>query len=118
MLAAIVVRQYLHHAGMIELLPDFAFALKAIVEHRIGLHFRMWDFDRDLAAIAQIGGAKDRGHAAAGDQAFNAVMVELVAGMKCHALGAKARESPAGKLAQLIRPSSIHPHAFHASNSD
>ena len=48
-LAAVVVREDLHHAGMVESLADFLFALKAIEEHRIAFHFRVRDFDSDGA---------------------------------------------------------------------
>ncbi len=49
--------------------------------------------------------------------AFDAVVVELVAGMECHVV---RRDALAGRqrLAQLVRPAPIHSHAFHASNSD
>ena len=66
-LAAVVVGQHLHDAGMVELLADLALALEAVEEHRIGFHLRVRNLDRHLAAVAHVGGAKDRGHAAAGD---------------------------------------------------
>ena len=67
-LAAVVIRQHFHDAGMIELLADFALAVETVEEHGIGFHFRMRDLDGDLSAGAQIGGAIDGSHAAAGDQ--------------------------------------------------
>ncbi len=97
--AAIAVGKHLHDTRVIELLADFALAMKTVEKHRVGFHLRMRDLDGDLASVAQIGGSKDGGHAAAGDQAFNAVMIELVAGMECHALRGCARENPASKLA-------------------
>ena len=66
--AAVAVRQHFHDAGMIQLFADLGLALEAVEEHRVGFHLRMRDLDGDLAAVAHIGGAKNRGHAAAGDQ--------------------------------------------------
>src|SRR5258708_24143964 len=39
----------------------------------------MRQLDGDLASGAQVGGAIDRGHAAAGDEVLDAVVVELIA---------------------------------------
>ena len=103
---------------MVEFLADLALALETVEQHRIGFHFRMRNLDRDLAAVAHIGGAKDRRHAAAGDQSFDAVVVKLFAGMKCHVVRGNALAGASSQLAQLIRTSPIHSHAFHASNSD
>ena len=80
--AAIVVGEDFHHAGMVERLADFGFALEAVVEGGIALDFRVGNLYRDLAAVAQISGAKNGCHAAAGDEAFNSVMIELIAGME------------------------------------
>ena len=75
---------------MVQLLADLAFALETVEQHRIGFHFRMRNLDRHLAAVAHVGGAKNGGHAAAGDQSFDAVVVELLAGMKCHVVRGNA----------------------------
>ena len=91
-LAAVVVGQHLHDAGVVQLLADFGLALEAIVKHGIGFHLRMRNLDRDLAAVAHIGGAKNGRHAAAGDKSFNAVVVELIAGMECHVVRENARQ--------------------------
>jgi hypothetical protein len=67
---------------VIELLADFFFALEPIEQNRVGIHFRMRNFDRDGAAIANIRAAKNGGHAASGDQAIDAVMIEQIAGLE------------------------------------
>ncbi len=103
---------------MVEFLADLGFALKTVVKHGIGLHFRMWNLDRHLAAVAHVRGAKNGCHAAAGHQAFDAVVVELLAGMECHVVRGNALVRAGGELTQLVRPAPIHSHAFHASNSD
>ena len=82
MLAAVVVGEDLHDAGVIELLADFLFAMETVEEYRVGFHFRMRNLDGDGSAVAQVRAAKNRRHAAAGDQAFDAVVIELVAGME------------------------------------
>ena len=86
-LAAIVIGEDLHHAGMIQGLADLFLALKAIKQDRIALHLGMRNLDGDLPAVAQIGAAKDGGHAAAGDKALNAVVIELIAGMERGSFG-------------------------------
>jgi hypothetical protein len=43
----------------------------------------MGDLDRNLAAVLQVGGAEDRGHAAAGSEVIDAVVIELIARMEC-----------------------------------
>jgi hypothetical protein len=58
---------------MIQLPTDLLFAVKAVEKDGVGFHLRMRDFDRDLASAVQVGGAKDRGHAAAGCYAVDAV---------------------------------------------
>ena len=70
---------------MIELGADLLLALEALEENRIALHLGMRNLDGDLAAGAKVGGAEDGGHAAAGHQGFDAVVIELVPGMEgCH----------------------------------
>ena len=80
--AVVIVFENLHHARMVELLADLLLALEAIEENRIAFHFRMRDLDGDGAAVARIGRLIDGGHAAAGDQAFNFVVIEGIAGME------------------------------------
>ena len=67
---------------MVEFRADIMLALKAVEEHRVAFHFRMRNFDGDRLARTRIYAAKDRGHAAAGNQLFNDVVVELVADVK------------------------------------
>jgi hypothetical protein len=43
----------------------------------------MRNLDRDSAAVLRIGGAKYRSHAAAGNEIFNAIVVEEIACVKC-----------------------------------
>ena len=78
--AGVKLRQHLHHAGMIEFAADFGLAMEAIEEKRIALQFGMGNLEGHHASVAQVGGAEDGGHAAARDQAVDAVMIELVAG--------------------------------------
>ena len=64
---------------MIEFLADFGFALEAVEEEWVGLHFRMRDFDGDRGRCCEVGRLEDRGHAAARDELIETVMIELVA---------------------------------------
>src|ERR1019366_4275463 len=68
-----------HNARMLEFLADLLFPFEAIEELRIGLHFRVRDFDSDDTVVLSIGRAKNRSHSAAGNEVFNAVMVEEIA---------------------------------------
>ena len=61
--------------------PISSSRLEAVVRERVGFHLGMRDLDGDLAAVAQVGGSKNRGHAAAGDQFFNPVVIEQFAGV-------------------------------------
>jgi Fe-S-cluster-containing dehydrogenase component/anaerobic selenocysteine-containing dehydrogenase len=81
-LAAVVVGQHLHHAGVIQLFANFLLPMEAVEESRVALHLGMRDLDGDRATGAQIRTAKDRGHAAACGDAFNAVVIELIARME------------------------------------
>ncbi len=81
-LAAVVVGEDLHHAGMVHHLADFFFAAKAVEESGIAFNFGMRNLDGDGAAGIEIGGAEDRRHAAAGSQSFDAVVIELIAGVE------------------------------------
>ena len=74
---------------MIELPADLLFALKAVEEERVAFHFGMGNFDGDGASVAQVGAAKDGSHAAAGDEVFDAVMVELIARVNCQSSSAQ-----------------------------
>jgi hypothetical protein len=67
---------------MIELLADLFFALEAIVEERIGLDFRMGNFDGYRPAVFEVGGPVDGSHPASSHEIFQAVMIELGAGME------------------------------------
>src|SRR5207249_6342593 len=63
----------------------------------------------------------DGGHAAAGGDAFNAVMVELIARMEwshwqARVGGERPRASRA--LTKIVGPPPVHAHAFDASNAD
>ncbi len=80
--AAVVIRVHSHDAGMVELLPDFFFTLEAVVKKRIGFDFRMGNFDGYGTLVLEVGGLVDGGHSAPGDEIFQAVMVEFVAGME------------------------------------
>jgi hypothetical protein len=79
---AIFIYENLHHPGVIQSLSDLLLALKAIEQGRIALDFRMRDLDGDLAAIPQIGSAKNAGHSTAGDETVDAVVIKLIAGMQ------------------------------------
>ena len=106
---------------MIERLADLLFALEAIEEDGIAFHFGVGDFDGDGAAGAKVGGAKDGGHAAAGDDAVDAVMIELIAGVdgnprQRRSEAESTRRSP--DLTKLVRPPAVHAHAFDAANAN
>src|SRR5947207_902906 len=81
-LAASVLGDHLHHAGVVHGLADFLLTMKALEEDRVALHLRMRDLDGNRTARAHVRGAKDRGHAAARRHAFDAVMIELIARME------------------------------------
>ncbi len=80
--AAIFVVEYPNDAGMIELFADIFFPFEPVEEDRVGFHFRMRNLDRDRPAVAHVRAAENRCHAASGDQAIDAVMIELIAGME------------------------------------
>ena len=52
MLAAVIVGEDPHHAGMVHVLADLFFAAEAVVRERIALHFGMRNLDGDLAIVA------------------------------------------------------------------
>jgi hypothetical protein len=55
--------------------------MEAIEENRIHFHFRVRNLYGYRPTRAQIGGPKNRGHAAAGSDAVYPVVIDLVAGM-------------------------------------
>ncbi|MGA3100880.1 MAG: hypothetical protein ABSD61_03365 [Terracidiphilus sp.] len=63
----------LHHVGMAKACADLRFALEAVGEDGIGFHVGMGNLESNGAAVARIGCAKDRGHAALGDGRVDAV---------------------------------------------
>jgi hypothetical protein len=67
---------------MVQLFADLLFALEAVVKERIGFDFRMGNFDGYSTLVFEVGGLVDGGHSAPGDEIFQAVMVEFVAGME------------------------------------
>ena len=64
----------------------------------------------------EVGGAKDGGHAAAGDDVFDPVVVQGVAGFD-RGHSESSRRTSRGS-AQLIGPAAIHAHAFHVADAD
>ena len=80
--AAAILGHHLHNAGVIQLRADLLLPMEAVEENRVALHLRMRNLDGNRATGAQICTAKDRGHAAAGGDAFNAVVIELIARME------------------------------------
>src|SRR5215475_8487239 len=81
-LTVIEVGKNFHHAGMIEFFAYLLLALEAVVEDRIRFHLGVGNLDGDGLARALVNGTKNRGHAATGGNAFNAVMVELIASVE------------------------------------
>jgi len=77
--AAPLVGKDLHHRGVIQIAPDFLLLAEAVDQQRVVFHVGMGHFDGYHRAGAQIGSAKDRGHAAACGHAFETIMIELCA---------------------------------------
>ena len=71
-----------HHVGVVQRQPDRLLALEAVKQRRVRLHREMRNLQRNLASIAQVGGAKDGSHPALGDGSVNAEMVQFLAGFK------------------------------------
>ena len=67
---------------MIELFADRFFAPEAVEKQRVGFHFGMRNFESHDRGSTQVSGAVNGGHPAAGNKFFDAVMVELIAGME------------------------------------
>jgi hypothetical protein len=70
----------LHYSRVVERLADGFLTMEAVKENGVHLHFGVRDFYGDLAAVTDVGSAKDRSHAATGDYGFNLVVIELFAG--------------------------------------
>ena len=69
--------------------------------------------------VAQVRAAEDGSHAAARRQAVDAVVVELVAGMEgSHEIAGQPSRRRRLIVSQLVRPSAVHAHAFHAADAD
>jgi hypothetical protein len=66
---------------MIELPADIRLAVEAIEEERIALEFGVRNLNCDLSAGANVRATKDRGHAAAVNQAIDPVVADPVAGL-------------------------------------
>ncbi len=80
---------------MIELLADFLLAMEAVEEDRVALHLRVRDLDGDLAVrCARSVARKMEAMPLRATSAFDAVVIELVAGMEWShwAAPASARE--------------------------
>ena len=106
---------------MIEGLADFLFAVEAVEEDRIAFHFRVGNFDGDGAAVAEVGGAENGGHAAAGDDAVDAVVIELFAGVDGNPRRACVRQKNSRRARyqrKPVGPPAVHAHAFDAANAD
>src|ERR1700731_2232816 len=67
---------------MIQSLTDLFLAMETVEKCGIALDLGMGDFDGHLPAVSQVSTAKYGGHATAGHQAVNAVMIELLARME------------------------------------
>jgi hypothetical protein len=74
---------------------DLVFALEPVEEHGVGFHRRVGHFQRDGAAVAEIGGAVDGGHSALGNGRVDAVIVDLLARLN---FGKKPHVSPEAML--------------------
>ena len=72
----------LHHAGMVEGLADFLFALKAVEGYGVGFHFRVGELDRDITIVRHVVGSKNGRHATPGYEFFDFVVVESIAGLR------------------------------------
>jgi len=66
---------------MIEMSAYILLALKTLEENLITFHLGVWKLDGYLPACPGVGGTVNRGHVAAGNDAVNAVVIELVAGI-------------------------------------
>jgi hypothetical protein len=64
---------------MVHQLADFFLAAKSIEQGGVALDFRMRDLDGNSPAAVEIGGSEDGGHAAAGNEGFDPIVIQLVA---------------------------------------
>ena len=64
---------------MIQPIADFLFALETIEEDLVAFYLGVRNLDRYLSARPEIGGAVNRGNITAGNNAVDAIVVELVA---------------------------------------
>src|SRR5579862_4529534 len=105
---------------MIEGLADIFLAVKTVEEDRVAFHFRMGNLDGDCPAGAKVGAAKDRGHAAAGDNAIDAVMIELFSGADWNPRQSKLgwRIIVRDGLGKAVGTPAIHAHALYRQNAD
>jgi hypothetical protein len=60
---------------MVHELADFFLAAETIKQSGVALDFGMWDLDGNQPAIVEIGALEDGGHAAAGSEGFDPVVV-------------------------------------------
>jgi hypothetical protein len=67
---------------VVHLPADQGLALKTLEESDIALRLGMRDFDRELAASAQIRGTEDRSHPAARHEGVEAVVIQAVSRLK------------------------------------
>ena len=63
---------------MVQFPADHGLAPKAFVKCYVTLRLGMRYFDRDLAAGAQVGRAKNGGHSAPRHKGFEAVVIQMV----------------------------------------
>jgi hypothetical protein len=103
---------------VVERLADGFLTMEAVKENGVHLHFGVRDFYGDLAAVTDVGSAKDRSHAATGDYGFNLVVIELFAGADGIPRRAASGNVIGRILRQAIRPAAVHANAFHVPNAD
>jgi hypothetical protein len=72
------------------MLADFLLALESLGKNLITLDLGVWNLDGYHLASLHIDGTKNRGHIAPRNDAFHAVVIELVAGIN-------VKSSPAGQ---------------------
>ena len=71
-----------HYIGVVEREADCLLALEAVEEGRVGLHGKVRDLQRYLAAVPQVGCPVDGCHPTLGYGFVNAVVVKFLAGCK------------------------------------
>jgi hypothetical protein len=94
--------------------------MEAVEENRIAFHLGMRDFEGYGAARPHIGGAENRGHAAAGSETVYPVVIELFPGVDGSLVSARSAESRPGEpsLWKPIGSPAVHCHTFDAANAD